>query len=47
MEFKPLVLAALFIVLLFVLLNPPGSGGDKKHDDHGDRAGGKGAPKKY
>jgi hypothetical protein len=46
MDIKPLVLGLLFIVLLWVLFNPPASGGDGKRDDHGGK-GGKGAPKKH
>lgn len=48
MDAKPLIFGLLFIVLLWVLFNPPGSGGGK-HDDHGGKGekGDKGAHKKH
>lgn len=41
---RPIVLGLLFIVLIFVLLNPP-SGGSEKSGDHKDKD--KGGPKKH
>lgn len=53
MDIKPIILGLLFVVLLYVLFNPPASGSGSKHNDHGgkgghgDKAGGKGAPRKH